>query len=165
MSKLLLLTPLHYVKKGIALYQVVKRECRIQTPFRGFEVEDTFYSLDKNGILTLKIGYAWDGPTCAANTDDFILGSGGHDPLCEMIDNGQLPPEMQCLADELMSELNELEQVWSDGEREVILKMHPFRRAYVYIMVRLFQYRKRKDNSPTTIYTIRTNSAVQEQQK
>lgn len=117
----------------------------IQTPIMGFIVDCDLYTLSIDGILTMKKYYAWDGPTGGFNTKNFIISSGFHDILCEMINSKLLPPSIQSLADELMSDLNSTPQVWKDSNGKVKhLKMSRIRQTWTYISVRWYQWRKKE---------------------
>lgn len=128
-----------FVEIGSGAYQLIE-PFEIQTPIIGHSVIASLYELKANGKLRLKRFFAWDGPTGAKNTKDFIVSSGIHDVFCEMIRKGLIPATEQCKADDFMWQLNGMKQVWSDGEAEEVLEMHPFRREYAYAAVRTFQH-------------------------
>ncbi len=81
-----------------------------------------------HGILTLKPGYMWDGPSGpTVDTENFIRASLVHDALYQLIREGVLPIKpYRKKADKLLLEICE-----KDG-------MSWFRRRYVYYAVRQF---------------------------
>ena len=55
-------------------------------------IETGFISLDTSGLLTIKAGYAWDGPSGPTiDTDNFMRGSLIHDCLYQLLREGCLP--------------------------------------------------------------------------
>lgn len=50
-------------------------------------------NLDHTGFLCVCKGYCWDMATGAIDTPDMAVASLAHDPLCEMLNEGQLPKE------------------------------------------------------------------------
>lgn len=107
-------------------YQVAEIE-HFQTDIFGYEIESQFISLKLIGILTIKSGYAWDGPSGPTlDTDDFMRGSLGHDALYQLIRERHLPQDIREKADDLM-------KVWclEDG-------MIQFRADYCHAAVREF---------------------------
>lgn len=66
---------------------------QVQTDIVGHEVKDEFYELTATGLLTIREGYAWDGPSGPTfDTKNFMRGSLVHDVLYQMMRRGQLPP-------------------------------------------------------------------------
>lgn len=60
-------------------------------PF-GLDVDEPFYSMSADGLLTVRAGYAWDGPSGPAiDTKNFMRGSLVHDVLYQMIREGHFP--------------------------------------------------------------------------
>lgn len=54
-------------------------------------VNTTFIGLSKEGQLTIKMGYAWDGPSGPAiDTRNFMRGSLVHDALYQLLREGHL---------------------------------------------------------------------------
>lgn len=86
----------------------------------------SFLGIDENGLLTIKIGYAWDGPSGPAiDSKNFMRGSLIHDALYQLIRERILPPSTRKRADEILKEV-----CIQDG-------MSAFRAWYVYQGVRL----------------------------
>jgi len=67
-------------------YQLVN-DYRVQTEIMpGFDVETEFVELDMSGVLTIRHGYAWDGPSGPAfDTVNFMRGSLVHDALAGLM--------------------------------------------------------------------------------
>ena len=83
--------------------------------------------LGADGVLKLKQGYAWDGPSGPSfDTPSFMRGSLVHDALYQMMRNGLLPPERRQYADEMLRTICR-----TDG-------MNWLRAQGVYRAVRLF---------------------------
>ncbi len=71
------------------------------------DVEMKFIALTAQGKLTIKKGYAWDGPSGpAVDTDNFMRGSLVHDALYELMRYDELDPDTcKHKADQIMKEL------------------------------------------------------------
>lgn len=55
---------------------------------------DDWISLERDGTLTIKYGYAWDGPSGPTiDTKNFMRGSVVHDAGYQLVREGLLPPE------------------------------------------------------------------------
>ena len=86
-------------------YQLVK-DYSVQTNISGYEIDAPFFSLTKDGLLTGKAGYAWDGPSGPTfDTPDFMRGSLMHDILYQMMREKLLPQGCKICADELLQRL------------------------------------------------------------
>lgn len=108
----------------------------IKTDIYGYSVNTKFIQLDPDGRLTLKKYFVWDGPTYAIKTRSFVVGSGVHDALCNLVNMGLLPMSEQCKIDEEMLKINRTQ------------KMNPLRRAVTYLAVRGYQLNKKNPFSP-----------------
>jgi hypothetical protein len=65
-----------------------------------------FLQLDSDGRLTIRAGYAWDGPSGPTiDTQNFMRGSLVHDALYQLIREGLLPFSAKAAADKLLREL------------------------------------------------------------
>ena len=54
-------------------------------------VRSEFLELSRTGVLTIRDGYAWDGPSGpTVDTKNFMRGSLVHDALCQLIREGSL---------------------------------------------------------------------------
>jgi len=93
------------------------------------DISQSFLGLTKEGLLTIRYGYAWDGPSGPTiDTKTFMRGSLVHDALYQLLRMGLLPPEHRLTADQ------ELRRICrEDG-------MNRIRAWYAYHAVRLFAY-------------------------
>lgn len=74
-----------------------------KTKIKGFEIDEKYFSLDRDGLLTIMRGYRWDGPSGpAVDTDNWMRGSLVHDTLYQMIRDGLLPSKVRAKADKTM---------------------------------------------------------------
>jgi hypothetical protein len=90
-------------------------------------VETPFVTLMKSGHLTIKKGYAWDGPSGPTfDTPSFMRGSLVHDVLYQLLRMGAFPSYEKEYADNLLRE-----QCIEDG-------MPKIRAFWVYWGVRVF---------------------------
>ena len=73
-----------------------------------------FIKLTKGGTLTVKKGYAWDGPTGLADTKEHMRASLVHDALYQLMRHGELNTEgHRKKADKLFAVMCEQDGVWS----------------------------------------------------
>ena len=78
----------------------------IQTGLYGHEVDEDFFSLTKDGLLTIKKGYAWDGASGPAlDTDTIMRGSLVHDVLYEMLRKQLIDERYRKYADLLFKQI------------------------------------------------------------
>uniref|UniRef100_A0A6H2A2A9 DUF1353 domain-containing protein n=1 Tax=viral metagenome TaxID=1070528 RepID=A0A6H2A2A9_9ZZZZ len=67
------------------------------------DIHTEYISLSKIGILMLKIGYAWDGPSGpTVDTKNFMRGSLVHDALYQLLRQGLLDPCYREIADRVL---------------------------------------------------------------
>jgi hypothetical protein len=86
-----------------------------------------FVTLGKNGVLAIKLGYAWDGPSGPTfDTKTFMRGSLIHDSLYQIMREGLLDNSYRKQVDELLGRICR-----SDG-------MNGFRAGYVVWAVKRF---------------------------
>jgi len=104
----------------------LEEDYSVNTGLRGYYIDLPYIKLDESGLLTLKKGYACDGPTWSIDTKTFMRAAFGHDGWYQLIREGLLPKSTRRLADK------ELVKVCKED------KMIGFRRWYVYKMVRKF---------------------------
>ena len=96
-----------------------------------------FICLDAHGLLTIKKGYAWDGPSGPTfDTPSFMRGSLVHDALYQLISEGLLPDFFREYADRTLYRLCR-----DDG-------MSSVRAWYVYKAVQAFGESHTKDTKP-----------------
>ncbi len=63
-------------------------------------IDTDYIALDTSGPLTVKKGYAWDGPSGPTiDTKNFMRGSLVHDALYQLMRDGYLPETFRELAD------------------------------------------------------------------
>jgi hypothetical protein len=66
-------------------------------------LESTYLILTADGILTIKAGYAWDGPSGPTyDTDSFMRGSLVHDALYQLMREEVIPSSYKKYADSLL---------------------------------------------------------------
>lgn len=111
-------------------YQLA-RQWSVNTGIVGYQTAtslvDPWVSLSNAGLLIVRAGYAWDGPSGpTVDTKDFMRGSLAHDALYQLMREGALPQSCREAADKLLHDLCR-----EDG-------MNPVRAAYVYAAVREF---------------------------
>lgn len=92
----------------------------------GVVYNGAYLRLSPDGLLTIKAGYGWDGPSGPTfDTEDFMRGSLVHDALYELMRGGVLDRyQHRDMADRLLRDI-----CIEDG-------MAPGRAAYVYCGVR-----------------------------
>lgn len=108
-------------------YQLVE-DYRVEVPIRSKDIDSPYITLSKNGFLTIKAGYAWDGPSGPTlDTRDFMRGALVHDALYQLMrDHGLDKNIHRQTADRIMRYICQ-----EDG-------MGWFRAWYCYHAVRLF---------------------------
>lgn len=106
--------------------------------FPSAEITDDFIQMGRDGLLTIKNGYAWDGASgIAIDTPAFMRGSLVHDVLYQLMQDSKLSSVWRKPADELLVQLCR-----EDGMGEL-------RAWYVLKAVRAFgqQYAAARDDS------------------
>jgi hypothetical protein len=94
--------------------------------FAGLSANTTYLHLE-NRRLTIRSGYAWDGPSGPTiDTKTFMRGSLIHDALYQLIAEGYLSTKLRIAADQILRDVCQ-----DDG-------MNPIRATYVYWAVRWF---------------------------
>ena len=79
---------------------------KISIPIYNRDVTMPFVTLSRTGLLTIKAGYAWDGPSGPAiDTLNFMRGSLVHDVLYQMIRLGHLDRGARVIADDLLKKI------------------------------------------------------------
>jgi hypothetical protein len=71
-------------------------------------IDQSFIDLEPNGILIIRAGYAWDGPSGPTfDTKTFMKGALVHDALYQLIRNGYFFDDEKAreLADDLLKEM------------------------------------------------------------
>jgi hypothetical protein len=77
-------------------------------------IDEPFYSLDMNGLLTAKPGYAWDGPSGPTiDTHTFMRGSLFHDICYQMMREGLISRNgNRTKSDKLLREVCLFDGMW-----------------------------------------------------
>jgi len=87
-------------------YQLAEDELTLVKIRPDKTVRSDFIILSTEGILLIKKGYAWDGPSGPAiDTKTFMRGSLVHDALYQLIREGKLWPSCRALADAEMKKI------------------------------------------------------------
>lgn len=106
--------------------------------FPAAAITEDFIQMDRDGLLTIKKGYAWDGASgIAIDTPAFMRGSLVHDALYQLMQDQKLSRVWRKSADELLVQICQ-----EDGMGEL-------RAWYVLKAVRAFgeQYADARDDS------------------
>lgn len=114
------------------LHQYKYRLTRDVTRYIGIhpqeDIETGYIKLTTGGLLTIKVGYAWDGATGAKDTKTILPASLIHDALCQLCNAGLLEAIYRERVDMLLREICK-----EDG-------MIPARRWWVFRGVRDFAW-------------------------
>lgn len=83
-------------------YQLAE-DYQVQTDIKQVSrIKTKFIELDETGLLTLRAGYAWDGPSGPAmDTLDAMRGSCGHDGIYQLIRMGLLDLIWRAVGDKM----------------------------------------------------------------
>jgi len=90
----------------------------------GYDIETAHIVLDKDGLLTIKKGFKWDGATVVIDTKNIMRGALIHDALYRMIRLKLLPYKFRKIADKILRSVCVLD------------KAPRWRAWYIYIGVR-----------------------------
>lgn len=75
----------------------------ISIPIHGISAKTRYITLTPTGELTIKSGYAWDGPSGPTfDTENTIRGSLVHDALYQLIRLGFIPHHLRQKTDQIM---------------------------------------------------------------
>lgn len=85
-------------------YQLCEDES-VQSNIIGHFIDEKFILLQKDGTLTAKAGYAWDGSTGVFDTKSSMTASLFHDVIYQLIREKMLPISVKPLADKLYYDL------------------------------------------------------------
>ncbi|TCT21199.1 DUF1353 domain-containing protein [Thiobaca trueperi] len=100
--------------------------CPALAPPDGATIRTRFIDLTAEGWLTIRAGYAWDGPSGPTlHSPSFMRGSLIHDALYQLIREGHLPRTHRRAADRLLYDLCRRDGMWA------------IRAAWVWLAVRL----------------------------
>lgn len=93
-------------------YQLA-RKVRVKTSIKGYRVHGHFYDLYEDGLLEIRKGYGWDGPSGPTrDTKNSLPGSLVHDVLYEMMRKGLLPRRLRKLVDKEFHRLLLSDGMW-----------------------------------------------------
>jgi len=88
-------------------YQLAE-DYTVQTGIKGTQTITYWLQLERDGLLTIRKGYAWDGPSGPTfDTPDSLRGSLVHDALYQLMRLGLLGQEWRDRADDLFQEICE----------------------------------------------------------
>ena len=106
--------------KKVGKYQVT-REFAIMTCIKpDWDVITPLYSIEKTGLVTLHVGFAWNGADVVKDTPKIMKGSAVHDAGCRAVLDGLLDEKHKGQIDRSFKTICE-----SDD-------MHPFRVWYTF---------------------------------
>jgi len=96
----------HIKYKSGYKYQLVETYC-VQIPIRPKNnIETEYISLAKSGLLIIREGYAWDGPSGPTiDTKTFMRGSSVHDALYQLMREGLLSRRHRNDVDKLLARM------------------------------------------------------------
>ena len=87
-------------------YQILEAYTCATRIFPGKDITTPWIRLNTAGMITIKKGFAWDGPSGPTfDTKTFMRGSLVHDALYQLIRDGHLEPSSKARADELIREM------------------------------------------------------------
>jgi hypothetical protein len=76
-------------------------------------ITSEYIDLDGNGTMTIRHGYAWDGPSGpAVDTKNFMRGSLVHDAFYQLIREKHLTKDYKDKADRLLQKMCEEDGMW-----------------------------------------------------
>jgi hypothetical protein len=85
---------------------LLAEDYKVKTDIIGYSVETKFIKLTLVGVLTIKAGYAWDGPSGPTfDTKDFMRGSLVHDCLYQLMREKHLPQSEREFADKELKKI------------------------------------------------------------
>ena len=91
-----------YKKKRNWKYRLWKDE-HFQTLIQGFDVANEFISLNKDGVMLVKVGYCWEGPSGPTIDSKLVMrGPLAHDALYQLMREKLIPRKLKKQADEIM---------------------------------------------------------------
>lgn len=83
----------------------LRNEINITTDLIGYDIKDDFFTLSRDGDLSIKDGYRWDGPSGPMlDTENSMVGSCIHDAGYQMIRMELLPLSEKSTVDKMLKE-------------------------------------------------------------
>lgn len=96
------MTPLRYIEISGYKYELAEPYVAAWPELGDVDIERKWYRL-RNGVLTVSVGYRWDGPSGPTlDTPATMRASLEHDVFYQMIRAGDLPPETRDLGDAIL---------------------------------------------------------------
>ena len=87
-------TQLYYSQpfgKYVKVFVVEIESCIFYTDLVGYQVDERFFQLTPEGILTLQVGFMWNGPNYLPANPLFMPMSGAHDAFTTMMQKRMIP--------------------------------------------------------------------------
>lgn len=100
--------PFEYIEYQSGFKYQLTADYHIQTKITGFYIPSFFLTLNKDGLLVIRRGYAWDGPSGpTVDTLTFMRGSLVHDAFYQLLRTGCFlnPEKVRRQADKLLKEI------------------------------------------------------------
>ena len=101
--------PINPVKYRAGYKYHLDEDWEYQTSIIGHDVAtdgEAFVSLDFHGVLRIRAGYAWDGPSVPViDSKDIVRGGLAHDALHQLIRDGKLPEVYRGTADQILKDI------------------------------------------------------------
>jgi hypothetical protein len=92
---------------------LLKEDYVCVTNIESHEIQTEHITLTTEGVLLIKAGYAWDGPSGPAiDTKNFMRGSLVHDALYQLIREKHLPHSARDKADRMLQKICEEDGMW-----------------------------------------------------
>ena len=93
-------------KKGYKYHLAEDYIIAVPLPYSDHDVNETYLELTGTGVLTIRRGYAWDGPSGPTiDTRNAMRGSLVHDALYQLIRLGYLPYRYRSKADNIFFDI------------------------------------------------------------
>lgn len=94
-------------------YQLAEVE-RFQTRITGHDIKTKFVSLGPGGMLTIKAGFAWDGPSGPTlDSKNSMRAALAHDAIYYLIRNEHLAEDMRGIADNVFDRILKEDGMWA----------------------------------------------------
>lgn len=104
----------HYIKYTDGWKYQLNEDYSCQTGIEGHAAVTPYITLELDGKITIKAGYAWDGPSGPTiDSKDFMRGSLVHDSLYQLIRDKHIPESLRDNADVLLRRHCEQDGMWS----------------------------------------------------
>ena len=91
-------------------YKLTK-DISIHIGITGHQIKTEYIELDPNGLLTLKMGFIWDGATGVFDTK-LMLASAVHDALYRLMRRQLLSIDYRKQADKIFREISKVKNSW-----------------------------------------------------